>query len=135
MDLENNFRKIRESVNINDKKVLEHKKHPDDTWSQYDSQLPEFGGTFFKTLPSEYTKNINLKTDVEIFGEPFKNILKILLRKIIIESIMLLNLVALAQIFLKVSKKIYSQKLLVFVWVTQDSIVRFFQINKKIISS
>jgi hypothetical protein len=73
MNLENNFGKIKQSVKTNDMFVEKYKQKADNVWNQYDSSIHEFGGTFYKTIPDQYTKEAELKnSNITEFGEPFK---------------------------------------------------------------
>lgn len=55
----------------------------EDGWDVYDSSLNAIGGSFFKTLPSEYTNNLNIKEnkDIENYGKIFKNYIEETLKK------------------------------------------------------
>lgn len=74
MKLENNFGKIKADIKDNVKQTEYYARMSEPLWRQYDSSITEFGGSFFKSLPKEYTEIMDKKlyVSVEEIGMPFK---------------------------------------------------------------
>jgi hypothetical protein len=70
--LENTFAKTKEAV-VSNQEVSERHEKKEHEWQVHDSSLENFGSSFIKTLPSEYTEELEKKivTDIREYGEPF----------------------------------------------------------------
>jgi hypothetical protein len=83
MEFKNNFSQIKKAIEYNKLETEDNSLKKDDAWPQYDSPIYEFGGTFVKSLPAEYTNHLDKKiyATVEETGEPFKQYIEDTLSK------------------------------------------------------
>jgi len=77
-----NFGKLRDNTTYN-RNISKMQENFEDDWDVYDSSLLGIGNSFFKTLPSEYTKDLDTKgqKNTEKYGEIFKNYIENTLNK------------------------------------------------------
>jgi|GEM_PF-1578779 len=77
-----NFEEIKKDLKYNNG-ISKELSEVEANWSMYDSTIEEFGGTFLKAIPEEYTRNIDTKTYPELaeYGEAFKKYIEDTLSK------------------------------------------------------
>lgn len=83
MQFENSFRRIKEAVKHNKNENKIHSSFDDSIWNVYDKSIVEFGGTFYKSLPDDYTNSLDKKISIkeEELGMAFKNYIEDTLSK------------------------------------------------------